>query len=105
MRPILWSGAKSVGRETLRAGGDILADMAERSQDERPRDIVKRRVNEATQNLLGKFQRGRRRRKLAATAAAAVKPADTRNRKRTAAAAGPRQPRKSAKRTYRDNVA
>ena len=31
VRPILWSGAKTVGRETLRSGGKILSDMADNS--------------------------------------------------------------------------
>jgi len=29
VRPIIWSGVKALGRETLRAGGDILSDIAE----------------------------------------------------------------------------
>jgi len=57
VRPVLWSGAKTLGRETLRTGGDILTDIA-RSTDENPHDIVSRRLNETTQNLIGKM-RGR----------------------------------------------
>ena len=29
VRHILWSGAKTVGRETLRTGGKFLSDMAD----------------------------------------------------------------------------
>jgi len=45
VRAILWSGAKTLGREMLRTGGDTLSDMA-RSTGESPRDIVSRHVNE-----------------------------------------------------------
>jgi len=31
VRPILWRGGKAVGHETLRTGGKILTDIAERS--------------------------------------------------------------------------
>jgi len=47
VRPFLWSGAKTVGRETLRTGGDILTDMGKSKGDERGRKrkagVVKRR--------------------------------------------------------------
>jgi len=62
VRSILWSGAKILGRATLRTGGDILKDFA-RSTDENPSDIVSRRVNENAQNLMGKLLRGVRKRK------------------------------------------
>jgi len=58
VRPVLWSGAKTVGRETLRTGGDNLTDIARSSGDENPRDIIKRRLNETAENLIGKL-RGR----------------------------------------------
>jgi len=61
VRPVLWSRAKTLGRETLRTVGDILTDIA-RSTDEHPRDIVSRRFNETAQNLIGKLRgRGRKR--------------------------------------------
>jgi len=41
VRPILWRGAKAVGRESLRTGGKILTDNAENSSPElSPKDIV-----------------------------------------------------------------
>jgi len=62
VRPILWSGAKTVGRETLRTGGDILTDIARSTGDENPRDTISRRLNETAQNLIGKLRgRGRKR--------------------------------------------
>ena len=62
VRPILWSGAKTLGRETLRTGGDILSDMARSTGGESPSEIVSRRVNETVQNLIGKLRgRGRKR--------------------------------------------
>ena len=64
VRPFLWSGAKTVGRETLRTGGDILTDIARSTDDENPRDIISRRLNETAQNLIGKL-RGRCRKRRA----------------------------------------
>ena len=61
VRPVLWSGAKTLVRETLRTGGDILTDIA-RSTDENPQDIASRRLKVSTQNLIGKLRvRGRKR--------------------------------------------
>jgi len=54
VRPVLWSGAKTLGRETLRTGGDILTAIA-RSTDEHPWDIISRRFKEKAQNLIVKF--------------------------------------------------
>ena len=62
VRPVVWSGAKTVGRETLRTGGDILTDIARSSGDEKPQDIISRRLNETAENLIGKLRgRGRKR--------------------------------------------
>ena len=62
VRPVLWNGAKTVGRETLRTGGDILSDIARSSGDEKPRDIISRRLKETAENLIGKLRgRGRKR--------------------------------------------
>jgi len=62
VRPVLWSGAKILGRETLRTGGDMVTDMARSTDDENPRDIVSRRMNEMAQNLIGILRgRGRKR--------------------------------------------
>ena len=62
VRPILWSGTKTLGRETLRTGGDILTEMTRSTEGESPRDIVSRRFNETAQNLISKlWGRGRKR--------------------------------------------
>jgi len=64
VRPIIWSGAKALGRETLRTGGNILTDIARSSSDQNPRDIVSRHVIESTQNLIAKLRgRGRKRKR------------------------------------------
>jgi len=61
VRPVLWSGAKILGRETLRTAGDNLTDIA-RSTDECSWDIVSRRLKETAQNLIGRLRgRGRKR--------------------------------------------
>jgi len=36
VRPILWSGAKALGQETLCTGGDILTDIVRSSPDQNP---------------------------------------------------------------------
>ena len=64
VRPILWSGDKALGRETLRTGDDILTDIARSSPDQNPRDIVSKHVTESTQNLIAKLRgRGRKRKR------------------------------------------
>jgi len=51
VRPIVWSGVKALGRETLRTGGDILSDIAENKPTTslEARDIVSKRLNESRQ--------------------------------------------------------
>ena len=64
VKPIIWSGVKALGRETLRTGGKILSDIAEnRSADVNARDIS-RHVTDSTQNLINKLRgRGQKRRR------------------------------------------
>jgi len=72
LRPIVWSGAKSMGKETLRAlgrealrtGGKILADIAENPQA-RTQDMVSKHVTDSTQNIIKKLRGGGVRRKTA----------------------------------------
>jgi len=60
-RPILWSGIKALGRETLRKGGDILTDIARSPTDQNHKDIVSKHVTESTQNIIAKLMgRGRK---------------------------------------------
>ena len=62
-RPIFWSVAKALGRETLRTGVDILTDIVRSSPGQNPRDKVSKHVTESTQNLIAKLRRSRRKRK------------------------------------------
>jgi hypothetical protein len=55
-----------LGRETLRTGGEILADIADnKSPDISARDIISKHVGETTQNLIGRLRGGGRKRKRA----------------------------------------
>jgi hypothetical protein len=73
VRPLLWSGAKAVGRETLRTGGKILSDIAvNKSPDVSAGDIVSKYVKESAQNLIGKL-RGRGRKRPSSSSASASK--------------------------------
>jgi hypothetical protein len=56
VRPLLWSGIKAVGRESLRTGSKILTDIAD--TESKPRDIIAKHVGESAQNLIQKL-RGR----------------------------------------------
>ena len=52
IKRILWSGAKAVGRKSLRTGGKILSDIAENSSSSTPssnRGIVSRHLTESRQ--------------------------------------------------------
>ena len=63
VRPILWRGAKTVGRETLRTGGKIVTDFAEnKSPKLSSKDIVSKHVTESVQNLTGNRRGGGRKR-------------------------------------------
>jgi hypothetical protein len=60
IKPILWKGAKSLGRETMRTGGKILSDLADNtSPNVKPADIVSKRLSESAQNVIGRVLRGR----------------------------------------------
>jgi hypothetical protein len=62
--PIIWSGDKALGRETLRTGEDFLSDIAEAKPTTllQAKDIVSKRLNESRQNLINKLSgRGRKR--------------------------------------------
>jgi len=64
VRPLLWSGAKALGRETLRPGGDILTHIARSSPDINPRNIFSKHVTATMQNLIAKLRgRGRKRKR------------------------------------------
>jgi hypothetical protein len=50
VRPVLWSGVKAVGRESLGTGKRILTDIAD--TDRKPRDIIATHVGESAQNII-----------------------------------------------------
>ena len=94
VKPILWSSAKTVGRETLRTGGKILTDMADKSAGTPAGDIVAKHARE----LIGKLKGGGRKRKAKTAAATAAAP-----KKVKRVAKKKKQPsRATPKRTYRD---
>ena len=54
VRPILWSGAKIFGRETLRTGGTILSDMADNSDGTPAGHIISKHAKNLISNLKGR---------------------------------------------------
>ena len=66
VRPVLWSGMKAVGRETLRTSGRILSDVADNTAgDVKPRHIIAKHVGDSAQTLIQKL-RGKGRKRMAA---------------------------------------
>jgi hypothetical protein len=63
VKPLLWSRAKSFGQESLRTGGRIPSDIADKTPDVSAGDIVANHVSEATQKLVRKLRDGGVRRK------------------------------------------
>jgi hypothetical protein len=69
INPILWSGAKTLSRESMRTGCRILADLAQNTNsDVTPRDIVAKYLCESVERLLS--VRGRKRKRNATTTTA-----------------------------------
>jgi len=58
VRPILWSNASSIGREALRAGGKIAADIADNPSNTNVRDILSKHVSASAQNIIKNLQGG-----------------------------------------------
>ena len=54
VRPIFWSGTKTVGRETLRTGGKILSDMADNSDGTPDGNIVSKHPRDLISKLKGR---------------------------------------------------
>jgi hypothetical protein len=52
----LWSGAKTLGKETFRTGGKILADISDKAPGARQQDIAFRNLTESTQRLVKKLR-------------------------------------------------
>jgi len=78
VRPVLWSSAKSLGREALPTGRKIMTDIADNPSQ--TGDILSKHVSESTQNIIKKLLGG-----------------DARKRKR----ASSRKPRKHKVKTAR----
>jgi hypothetical protein len=60
VRPVLWSGVKAVGKESLRTGSKIFSDIAD--TERKPRDIIASHVGESAQNLIQKLRGSGRKR-------------------------------------------
>jgi hypothetical protein len=58
VKSCLWSGAKSLEQDSLRTGGRILSDIADKSPDVSAGDIVSKHVSESTQNFVWKLRGG-----------------------------------------------
>ena len=57
VRPVLCSGVKAVGRETLRTGGKILSVVADNaSSDVKPRHIIAKHVSDSAHTLIQKLR-------------------------------------------------
>ena len=66
VRPVLWSGVKAVGRETLRTGGKIFSDLADNtSSDVKTRHVIAKHVSDSAHTLIQKL-RGKGRKHAAA---------------------------------------
>jgi len=50
VKPVLWSGAKSLGREALRTGGNIMTEKA--ANPRQTNDILSKHATESTQNII-----------------------------------------------------
>jgi len=56
VRPVLWSNAKSLGREALHTGGNIMTEIA--ANPGQTGDILSKHATEKTQNNIKKFHDG-----------------------------------------------
>jgi hypothetical protein len=60
VRPVIWSGVKAVGKQSLRIGSKILSDIVD--TERKPRDIIASHVGAYAQNLIQKLRVGGRKR-------------------------------------------
>ena len=65
VRPVLWSGAKPLGREALRTGGNIMTEIA--ANPGQTGDILSKHATETTQIIIKKLRGGGRKRKRASS--------------------------------------
>ena len=75
VRPVLWSSAKSVGREALRTGAKVMTDIA--ANPGQTGDILSKHASETTQYIITKLRGGGRKRKRAST----LKPRKQKNKR------------------------
>ena len=61
VKPVLWSGAKFLGREALRTSGNIMTEIA--TNPGQTNDILSIHAAETTQNIIKKLRGGGRKRK------------------------------------------
>ena len=81
VRPVLWTGVKAVGRETMRTGGKILSDLADNtSTGVKPRHIIAKHVSDSAQNLIQKL-RGKGRKRAATLKARGIPPEKKKKKK------------------------
>jgi hypothetical protein len=53
VRPLLWTGVKSLGKQTLRTGGQILTDIANKPANVSAKDIVTAKTRDLVKKLSG----------------------------------------------------
>jgi len=57
LKPLLYSGAKAVGKEALKTGSNIITDILNKEQEQHVGAIFKNRFSEAKGNLQEKIKR------------------------------------------------
>jgi hypothetical protein len=57
VKPLLYSGAKAVGKEALKTGSNIITDMLNKDPEQPVRNIFKNRFIEAKDNLEQKIKK------------------------------------------------
>ena len=57
VKPLLYSGAKAVGKEALKTGSNILTDLLNKEPEQQFGDIFKNRLGEAKDNLKHKIKK------------------------------------------------
>jgi hypothetical protein len=61
VRPLLWTGAKSLGKETLETGSQLLSDLADKPANVSARDIITASAQNLVKRPRGAGKRGRKR--------------------------------------------
>jgi hypothetical protein len=61
VRPLKWTGAKNLGKGTLRTGGQILSDLANKPANANEHDVITTSAQNLVYRLRGEGRRGRKR--------------------------------------------